>query len=416
MRLLFSLNKDIFTPKLIFSMQRLSELLNKLEMPLTIEMTQKSRELAAQGHNVISLSLGEPDFDTPDFIKEAAKDGIDNNYSHYMPVPGYVDVREAISRKFKRDNNIEYSPNQIVVSTGAKQSLANVVLSLVDAGDEVIIPAPYWVSYIEQVKIAGGESVVISADMYNDFKITPEQLREAMTEKSRMMIFSSPNNPSGAMYTETELRALAEVIATKKDFYVIADEIYELIAYDVKHFSLASIPEIYDQVITVNGLSKGFAMTGWRLGYIGAPQWIAKACDKMQSQFTSGACSIAQRAALAAVDANPAEVEYMLDQFKSRRDLMLELLNDIPGFKVGVPPGAFYAFVEVSEVLGKSYHGAEVNSSLDLSMYILNVAHVSSVPGEAFGLPNYIRFSYAAKKEDLIEACIRIKDAILKLS
>ncbi len=397
-------------------MQRTSLLLTKLEMPLTIEMTQKSRELAAQGHNVISLSLGEPDFDTPDFIKDAAKVGIDQNYSHYMPVPGYGDVREAICRKFKRDNNINYSPNQIIISTGAKQSIANVVLSLIDPGDDVIIPAPYWVSYVELVKIAGGNAIIIPTSMDDDFKITPAQLRNAITPKSRLLMFSSPNNPSGAMYTEQELRALAEVIAEKKDFYVMADEIYELISYDVAHFSLASIPEIYDQVITVNGLSKGFAMTGWRLGYIGAPLWIAKACDKMQSQITSGACSIAQRAALTAVDADPETVKYMRTEFKMRRDVMLDLLNAIPGFKVNTPPGAFYAFVEVSAALGKSFEGQKIDSSLDLSMYILNHAHVSSVPGEAFGTPNYIRFSFAARTEDLLEACKRIKQAILNLS
>ena len=397
-------------------MDSLSARINSLPVSATLAMAAKARELKNQGVDVIGLSLGEPDFDTPEFIKEAAKVGIDQNFSHYMPVPGYVDVREAICKKFKRDNNISYSPNQIVVSTGAKQSLANVVLSLIDAGDEVIIPAPYWVSYIEQVKIAGGEAVVIPTTMENDFKITPRQLKEAMTAKSRMMIFSSPNNPSGAMYSEQELRALAEVIATKKDFYIVSDEIYELIRYDQEHFSLASIPEIYDQVITVNGLSKGFAMTGWRLGYIGAPVWIAKACDKMQSQFTSGACSIAQRAAIAAVEAQPEQVGYMLTKFKERRDVMLKLLNAIPGFHVNTPPGAFYAFVEVTGALGKAFNGNKINSSLDLSMYILNHAHVSSVPGEAFGLDGYIRFSYAASLEDLIEAGRRIDEAIKKMS
>lgn len=397
-------------------MQETSRLVQELNFPMTIEMTKKSRELAAKGHNVISLSLGEPDFDTPDFIKEAGKAGIDQNYSHYMPVAGYADLREAISDKFKRDNNINYSPNQIVVSTGAKQCLANAIMALVNPGDEMIIPAPYWVTYLELAKLVGAKPVVLKSSFETNFKITPAQLREAMNANSKLMVFSSPNNPSGAVYSEDELRALAEVIATKKDFYVISDEIYELINYSDSHASLAAFPEIYDQVITVNGLSKGFAMTGWRLGYIGAPEWIAKACDMIQSQFTSGTSSITQRAAIAAVAAPPAEVHYMLDTFRARRALMMDRLNAIPGFKLREPEGAFYAFVEVNDVLGKSVGGAQINSSMDLSMYLLNSVYVSSVPGEAFGLPGYIRFSFAADTEQLKEATDRVKTAIEKLA
>lgn len=397
-------------------MQETSKLVQELNFPMTIEMTKKSRELAAKGHNVISLSLGEPDFDSPDFIKEAGKTGIDQNYSHYTPVAGFADLREAISAKFKRDNNIVYSPNQIVVSTGAKQCLANAIMALVNPGDEMIIPAPYWVTYFEQAKLVGAKPVVLKTSFETNFKITPDQLREAMNANSKMMVFSSPNNPSGAVYSKDELRALAEVIATKKDFYVISDEIYELINYGDSYTSLAAFPEIYDQVITVNGLSKGFAMTGWRLGYIGAPDWIAKACDMIQSQFTSGTSSITQRAAIAAVCAPPAQVHYMLNMFKTRRALMMDRLNAIPGFKLREPEGAFYAFVEVNGALGKSADGAQINSSMDLSMYLLNSVYVSSVPGEAFGLPGYIRFSFAADTEQLKEATDRIKSAIEKLA
>ena len=397
-------------------MQETSKLVQELNFPMTIEMTKKSRELAAKGHNVISLSLGEPDFDSPDFIKEAGKTGIDQNYSHYTPVAGFADLREAISAKFKRDNNIVYSPNQIVVSTGAKQCLANAIMALVNPGDEMIIPAPYWVTYFEQAKLVGAKPVVLKTSLETNFKITPDQLREAMNANSKMMVFSSPNNPSGAVYSKDELRALAEVIATKKDFYVISDEIYELINYGDSYTSLAAFPEIYDQVITVNGLSKGFAMTGWRLGYIGAPEWIAKACDMIQSQFTSGTSSITQRAAIAAVCAPPAQVHYMLNMFKTRRALMMDRLNAIPGFKLREPEGAFYAFVEVNGALGKSADGAQINSSMDLSMYLLNSVYVSSVPGEAFGLPGYIRFSFAADTEQLKEATDRIKSAIEKLA
>lgn len=393
-------------------MQQLAQRVGLVEMPMTIEMSRKSRELQAKGHNIIALNLGEPDFDTPDFIKNAAKKAIDENYSHYMPVAGYTDLREAICVKLKRDNGLDYSPNEIVVSTGAKQSISNVVLTLVDKGDEVIIPAPYWVSYVEMVKLVEGLPVVLPTTIESGFKITPEQLKQAMNGNSRLMLMSSPNNPCGAMYSRGELAALAEVIATKKDFYVLYDEIYELITYGTEHVSLASFPEIREQVITVNGLSKGFAMTGWRLGYMAAPKFIADACDKMQSQFTSGTNSITQRAAIAAVSAPPSSIKYMVDEFATRRQLMYELLREVPGFKLYLPDGAFYMFVEVNNLIGKSFGGETIKTSLDLSMYLLNHAYVSSVPGEAFGLNGYVRFSFAASAEVLTEACSRIKKAI----
>lgn len=392
-------------------MKQVADRVNKLEIPKTISMTVKARELAAQGKDVISLSLGEPDFDTPDFIKEAAIKGMEENYTHYMPVKGFPDLREAISKKFKRDNDLEYSPEQIVVSTGAKQSLSNVIMSLVNPGEEVIIPAPFWVSYLEQTKLAEGKSVVIETSIDNNFKITPEQLKSAMTDKSRLMIFSTPNNPSGAIYTQAELDALAEVIATKKDFYIICDEIYELINYTDKISSLAKNPKVYEQVITINGLSKGFAMTGWRLGYMGAPKWIADACDKIQSQFTSGTSSISQRAAIAAVEAPPSEVSYMVNAFRSRRDIMVKGLNAIPGFNVKVPDGAFYIFPNVQEVIDKTH----LKDDMELAEYLLENAYVASVPGSAFGLEGYIRFSYAAKAEVLEEAISRISKCVADL-
>jgi len=392
-------------------MKHLADRVGRMELPKTIAMSKKARLLKAEGKDVISLSLGEPDFNTPDFIKEAGKEGITENFSHYMPVKGFADLREAISKKFKRDNNLDYDPGQIVVSTGAKQSLANVILTLVNPGEEVIIPAPYWVSYAEQTKLAKGKTVVISSSLESGFKITPEQLKNAFTDKSRLMIFSSPNNPSGAIYTQEELDALAEVIATKKDFFVICDEIYEHINYTGKTSSLARNKKIYNQVITINGLSKGFAMTGWRLGYMGAPKWIADACDLMQSQYTSGASSISQRAAIAAVNANPEKVGYMVSDFKERRDLMVGGLREVQGFKVNNPDGAFYIFPYVQEVLNKSIYKTDD----DLCNYLLEVGLVATVPGSAFGLPGYIRFSYAAKKEDLIKALNRIKEAVEKL-
>ena len=398
-------------------MSQLSDRINQLSESATIAMAQRSRELKAQGKDVISLSLGEPDFHTPDFIKEAAKQAIDENYTNYTPVPGYVELREAISKKFKRDNQLDYSPEQIVVSTGAKQSIANVMLCLVNPGDEVIMPAPYWVSYMEIAKMAEGSPVVVSAGIEQDFKITAQQLEDAITEKSRVLIYSSPSNPTGSIYNEEELAALAKVIAQHKELYVISDEIYEYINFEGKHHSLAHFDEIKDQVITVNGLSKGFAMTGWRCGYIGAPTWIAKACAKMQGQVTSGTCSITQRAAIAALEADPESVTSEMRQaFKKRRDLVAEQLEKIEGIKVNRPPGAFYLFPDVSAFFGKSHHGKTIKDSNDLSMYLLNEALVATVDGDAFGSPNCLRLSVANSEEQLMEAMDRITKAFDKLS
>lgn len=397
-------------------MSHISDRVKNMAESATLAMAAKSRELKAQGIDIISLSLGEPDFMTPDFIKDAAKRGIDENYSHYMPVPGYLDLREAISGKFKRDNGLDYAPNQIVVSTGAKQSLINVIMSLVNEGDEVIIPAPYWVTYYEQVALFGGIPVVIPTSIENDFKITPDQLRSAMTDKTKLMIFSNPCNPTGTAYTKDELGALADVIATKPDFFVISDEIYEHINFIEKNQSLAAFDHVYNQTITVNGLSKAFAMTGWRIGYIGAPVEIAKACEKIQGQFTSGTCSISQRAAIAAMEADPSQLQYMVDAFRKRRDLVLDLLGEIEGLKLNVPEGAFYVFPDITNFFGKSYGNHKINSATDLSMYLLDEAKVALVTGEAFGDPNCVRLSYAASEDVLTEAISRIKTALEKLS
>jgi len=379
-------------------------------------MARMARELRDQGHDVIALSLGEPDFDTPDFIKDAAKQAIDDNHTHYTPVSGYADVREAISRKFKRDNGLDYTPNQIVMSTGAKQSIANAVMALVSPGEEVILPAPFWVSYSEIVKLAGGIPVIIPTEIEADFKVTPEQLQSHIRPQTRMIIFSSPCNPTGSVYNRAELEGLAEVIVSHPDLVVICDEIYELIRFEGHHESLASFPEIYEQVITVNGVSKGFAMTGWRLGYMGAPEWIAKACSKMQGQITSGPCSISQKATQAAVEADPSSVRYMRDAFVQRRALMLERLGEIPGLKLNIPEGAFYIFPECSHYFGTSWEGGTIAHATDLCMYLLQQAHVAVVTGDAFGAPNYFRISYAASEETLIQAAQRMKDALARLS
>jgi len=398
------------------AMSKLSKRIQQLSESATIAMAQRSRELKAQGKDVISLSLGEPDFHTPDFIKEAAKKAIDENYTTYTPVPGFLELREAISRKFKRDNQLDYSPEQIVVSTGAKQSIANVMLCLVDPGEEVILPAPYWVSYMEIAKMAEGTPKVISAGIEQDFKITAEQLEEAISDKSRLMIYSSPSNPTGSIYSEEELAALAKVIAKHKDFYVISDEIYEYINFTGKHHSLAQFDEIKDQVITVNGLSKGFAMTGWRCGYIGAPEWIAKACNKMQGQVTSGTCSITQRAAIAALEADPEVVtKEMRTAFMKRRDMVAERLESIEGVIVNRPPGAFYLFPDLSAFFGKSFNGNVISDSHDLSMYLLNEALVATVGGDAFGSPNCIRLSIATSEKQLEVAMDRITNALSQL-
>ncbi len=378
-------------------------------------MARLSREMKAQGLDIISLSLGEPDFNTPDFIKEAAKKAIDDNYSHYPPVNGYLELRQAISAKFKRDNGLEYSADQIVVSTGAKQSIANVVLSLVNEGDEVLLPAPYWVSYFEIAKLGGGKPVAVPTSIDNDFKVTPDQLEKAISPNTRLMIFSSPCNPSGSVYTAEELAELAEVIARHPNMMVIADEIYELINFESRQASLASNSQIYDQVITINGVSKGFAMTGWRIGYIGAPMWVAKACSKMQGQFTSAPSGISQKAAQAAVESDPADMVYMRDEFLNRRNLMIDLLGEIPGIRCNRPPGAFYLFPDISSFFGKQTDGYVINDANDLSMYLLKEAHVGVVTGQAFGNPECIRLSYAASQEQLKEAAARIKKHLTRL-
>jgi aspartate aminotransferase len=383
---------------------------------MTIEMAKKARELSATGKNVISLSLGEPDFDTPDFIKEAAAQAMEENYTHYMPVPGFTDVRESIAAKFKRDNGIDYTADQIVISTGAKQSLLNIFLALVNPGEEIIIPAPYWVSYMDQAKYCGAEVKVLPTAMEGGFKITADQLESAITPKSKVLIFSSPNNPCGAIYSKEDLKAIAAVVAKYPNLYIISDEIYELLNYgEVDHVSIASFPEVYNQTITVNGLSKGFAMTGWRLGYIGAPQWIAKACTKFQSNFTSGTNSIAQRACKTAVEADPSSVDYMIKKFASRREKMVGWIKEVPGFELETPPGAFYVFPRITSLLGKKFNGSILKNSLDVSMYLLEEGLVSTVPGDAFGLAGYIRFSYAAAETELEEAVKRVKVAVSNL-
>lgn len=397
-------------------LNNVSDRLNRLSESATIAMARKSRELKAQGIDVISLSLGEPDFFTPDFIKKAAFEGIEQNYSKYMAVNGYEDLREAISNKFKRDNNLNYKPSQVVVSTGAKQSIANVVMSIVNPGDEVIIPAPYWVTYEEIVKMAEGIPVIIETSIDDDFKINPKELDAAITEKTRMMIYSSPCNPTGTVYSKQELSSIADVVANHPQVIVISDEIYEHINFVGHHTSLAEFPNVYDQVVTVNGVSKAFAMTGWRLGYIGAPEWIANACTKIQGQFTSGASSISQRAAIAAVNADPSVTHDMREAFRSRRELVLTELNKIPGVKTNIPEGAFYVFPDISFFFGKSDGEFVVNNADDLSLYILNKVNVALVTGAAFGAPNCLRISYAASEGELKKALQRIEKALLLLS
>ena len=397
-------------------MIELSDRLNAMEESATIAMSRKSRELKLKGKDIISLSLGEPDFFTPEFIKDAAIQAMKDNYTMYTPVPGYEDLREAISKKFKRDNNLDYKADQIVVSTGAKQSIANVVLSIVNAGDEVIIPAPYWVSYVEIVKVAEGESVIVNAGIESDFKITAAQLEAAITPKTKMMIFSTPCNPTGSVYSKEELKGLAEVLAKHPQIVVISDEIYEHINFGTKHESLAQFPEVYEQVVTINGVSKAWAMTGWRLGYIGASKKIADACNKVQGQFTSATCSITQKAAIAAMEADPIVLKDMIDAFANRRTLVLDALNTIQGVKTNMPGGAFYVFPDVSYFYGKSYNGNVIKNGNDLCLYLLDEALVALVTGEAFGDDNCIRISYAASEETLTEAMKRIKTALEKLA
>jgi aspartate aminotransferase len=397
-------------------MIKLSKRLEAMEESATIAMSQKSRELKAQGKDVISLSLGEPDFFTPQFIKDAAVKAMDENYTMYTPVPGYDDLRDSICKKFKRDNGLIYTKDQIVVSTGAKQSIANVVLSIINPGDEVIVPAPYWVSYIEIVKVAEGVPVIVHAGIEHNFKITANQLREAITDKTKMVIFSTPCNPTGSVYSKEELHALAQVIKDYPQLVVLSDEIYEHINFVGKHESLAQFPEVYNQVVTINGVSKAWAMTGWRLGYIGAPKEIASACSKVQGQFTSGTSSITQRATIAALEADPEVLSEMIYAFKKRRDLVLDQLNNMPGVKTNVPDGAFYVFPDISAFFGKSYNGFVIHTAADLCLYLLSEALIALVTGEAFGDPNCIRISYAASEETLTKAMSRMKEALEKLA
>jgi aspartate aminotransferase len=397
-------------------MIQLSERLMAMEESATIAMSRKSRELKAEGKDIISLSLGEPDFHTPQFIKDAALDAMNNNFTLYTPVPGYDDLRESISEKFKRDNNLTYTKEQIVVSTGAKQSIANVVLSIIGPGDEVIVPAPYWVSYVEIVKVAEGTPIIINAGIENDFKINGAQLEAAITPRTKMMVFSTPCNPTGSVYTKEELKDLAAVLVKYPHIVVISDEIYEHINFIGKHESLAQFPEIYNQVVTVNGVSKAWAMTGWRLGYIGAPKLIADACTKVQGQFTSGTCSITQKAAIAAMKADPIVLKDMISAFNNRRKLVLAALDKMEGVHANVPVGAFYVFPDISAFFGKSYNGFKINNADDLCLYLLSEALVALVTGDAFGDANCIRISYAASEETLTEAMSRIKIALEKLN
>lgn len=390
----------------------LSNRINSLPVSQTLAMAAKARELKAEGKDIISLSLGEPDFNTPDFIKDAAIEAINQDYNSYTPVDGYVELKEAICGKFKRDNNLTYAPNQVVVSTGAKQSIANVAQVLLNPGDEVLLPAPYWVSYSAIATLCEAKFTEIPSSIENDFKITPEQLEAAISPKTKMIFFNSPNNPSGTIYSEEEYRALAKVLEKHPDIYILSDEIYEHINYGTKPFSFAAIESMYDRTITVNGLAKAFAMTGWRIGYIGAPEWIAKACTKMQGQITSGTNCIAQRAAITAVKASPEKVQYMVDEFKNRRDLVLELLGEIDGFKLNVPEGAFYVFPDISDFFGKTIQGKEIKNANDFSMLLLEEANVATVTGEAFGAPNCVRLSYAASELQLREAIKRIKEVL----
>ena len=378
----------------------------------TLAMAAKSRELKAEGKDIIGLSLGEPDFNTPDFIKDAAKQAIDDNYNSYTPVDGYGELKQAIITKFKRDNKLSYKPSQIVVSTGAKQCLANVALVLLNKGDEVILPCPYWVSYADIVKLSEGTPVEVKTSIETDFKMTPAQLEAAITSNTKMIWFSSPCNPSGSVYSEQELRALADVLQKHPKIYVVSDEIYEHINYGSGHASMAQFEDMYDRTITVNGVSKAFAMTGWRIGYLGAPEAIARACNKMQGQITSGANCIAQRAVITALEAPPSKVQYMIYEFKARRDLMLNLLSEIDGFSCNVPQGAFYVFPDVSSIFGKTFNGVKINNATDLSLFLLEGALVATVTGDAFGNPNCIRISYAASQKQIIEAVERIKKSL----
>ena len=392
--------------------EKLSKRINNLPVSATLAMAAKARELKENGTDIIGLSLGEPDFNTPDFIKNAAIKAVKDNYNSYTPVDGYGDLKNSICKKFKRDNELNYKPDQIVVSTGAKQSIANVVQVLINPGDDVLLVAPYWVSYSAIVTLAEGNPIEIRSDISSDFKITPRQLEKSITNRTKLVIVNSPNNPSGSVYSKEEFIELSKVLEKYPDIYILSDEIYEHINYGVPHYSFAKISSMYNRTITVNGLAKAFAMTGWRIGYIGAPNWIAKACTKMQGQITSGTNCIAQRAAIAALDAPVNNIKYMIDEFKSRRKLIINLLKKINGFKLNEPKGAFYVFPDISSFFGKILKGKLINNASDFAIYLLEEAHVATVTGDAFGSPNNIRISYAASNENIVKAMERIKKAV----
>ena len=394
----------------------LSKKIRQIEESATLAMARKSRALQSSGKEIINLSLGEPDFNTPDFIKKAAQKAIDDNFSKYTPVPGYHDLLEIISMKFKRDNNLEYNPSQIVCSTGAKQSIAQLLMVLIDKKDEVILPAPYWVSYQQMVKLADGVPRIIKTDINTNFKITPQQLEKSINNKTKAFLFSSPCNPSGSVYTQTELHDIAMVLKKHKNIIIISDEIYEHINFHTQHFSIGTIKEVKDQVVTINGLSKGFAMTGWRFGYLGAPQIIADACVKMQGQITSATCSIAQRAAIAALSEDPSCTKHMRQVFKKRRDLIIKLLSQVKGLKINKPEGAFYIFPDISYYLGKKHKNTTIQNTDDLAMYLLTKGGVATVSGAAFGTKNCLRISYAASEEKIKKACELIKISLEELN
>ena len=396
-------------------MAQLSDRLNRLAPSATLVMSQKSSEMKAQGIDVINMSVGEPDFNTPENIKEAAKKAIDENYSKYSPVPGYPDLRKAIVAKLKKENNLDYTVNEVIVGTGGKQGVCNVVLALVNPGDEVIIPAPYWVSYPQMVKLAGGTPVIVSAGFDQDFKMTPEQLEAAITPKTKMLILCSPSNPTGSVYSKEELAALAEVLKKHPEVFVLADEIYEHINYIGKHHSIAQEPGMKEQVIIANGVSKAYAMTGWRIGFLAGPEWIIKGCNKLQGQYTSGTCSVSQKAAEAAYTLDQSAVEEMRQAFERRRDLIVKLAKEVPGLEVNVPQGAFYLFPKCNSYFGKSYGERKINNSTDFALYLLEEAHVATVGGDAFGDPDCFRMSYATSDENIVEAIRRIKEALAKL-
>lgn len=393
-------------------MQKFSDRVNRLGYSQTFVMSNKVREMRAQGIDVISLTLGEPDFDVPNNIKQAAFDAINENYSHYSPIPGFLELRQAVCEKLKRDNDLEYKPTQICVSNGAKQAIFNVLMALVNEGDEVILPVPYWVSYEEMVKMVGGTPVHIRTSYINDFKMTAQQLEDAITPKTKVVLYSSPCNPSGSYYTYDELQSIAKVIAKNPHVTVISDEIYEFINYETTHKSIATFPEVYEQVAVINGMSKAYAMTGWRIGYSACPEWLAKGVEKIQGQTTSGANTMAQRAAITALKANPAEYRYMIDEFEKRRDMVFGLMQEIPGFKVLLPKSAFYFYPDISFWIGKTLKDREIKDSNDFAMFLLEEAHVGCVGGVSFGSPECIRFSYAASETDLREAMRRIKTCL----